>query len=218
MLIDGEGNQMKYATIFSKLKLFSLIIITFPLHGCYSLDQNELCPFGIEINQEEDTRFPVFIDSNNIKISGQEQKDLIKKSRAFSAKIINETYDIAEYACTNKEIPIKMQQQIQTLADIYIKSWAMHPWTWNDNGQVQLSEIYEAYKQNNSRHIMTGTFCAVGLCSPKDHFNFCKSKKRDYLQNKEINNTLEKYYISKRNYTKTYPKMRKVSYCKGPKW
>lgn len=209
---------MKCSAIFSKVKLFSLIIITFSLYGCYSLDQNEFCPFGMEINEEEDISSPVFIDSNNVKLSGQDQKTLIKKSRVFSAKIINETYDIAEYACTNKEIPVKMQQQIQDLAGIYIDSWTVYPWTWNDNGQVKLSELHEAYKENNSLHIMTGTFCAVGLCNPKDYSNFCKSKKRDYLLNEEINNTLVKYYISKKNNTKTYPKMRKVSYCKGPGW
>jgi hypothetical protein len=68
---------------FSKVKLFSLIIITFSLYGCYSLDQNEFCPFGMEINEEEDISSPVFIDSNNVKLSGQDQKTSYKKIPCF---------------------------------------------------------------------------------------------------------------------------------------
>lgn len=209
---------MRPFTINSKIKSFILILMTFFLHGCYSLDQNEFCPFGMGLREEEDTSSPMYVDSNNIKLSGQEQKSLISKSHAFSAKIINETYDVAEYACTNKEIPAKMQQQTQDLAFIYLNSWVVHPWTWSDNGKLRLGMLHEAFKENNTLNITTGTFCAVGLCNSKEFLNFCKTKERKFLHNAEANDALAKFYISNLNYTKTYPKMRTVSYCKGPKW
>lgn len=209
---------MRHCTIGSKIKLFILIMITFFLYGCYSLDQNEFCPFGMGMSEEEDISSPVYINSNDIELSGREQKSLISKSHAFSAKVINETYDVAEYACTNKEISAKMQHQTQALAFIYINSWAVQPWTWSDNGKLQLSMLHEALKENNSLNIMKGTFCAVGLCNSQEFLNFCKTKERHFLHNEEANNALAKFYIARQNYTKTYPKMRTVSYCKGPKW
>lgn len=209
---------MRQCTISLKIRQCILVMITFFVYGCYSIDQNEFCPFGMGISEEEDTSSPVYVNSNGIELSGREQKSLISKSHAFSAKVINDTYDVAEYACTNKEMSAKIQHQTQTLAFIYTNSWAVYPWTWNDNGKLHLSMLHEALKENNFLNIMTGTFCAIGLCNPQEFLNFCKTKERQFLHNEEANNALAEFYISRQNYTKIYPKMRTVSYCKGPKW
>lgn len=209
---------MNRTDFYLNVKLISVIVVTLFLSGCYSLDQNEFCPFGKGASQEVDYSSPVIVSSNNNIISTREQKALLASSRHFSSRAINETYDSAEYLCENKELSIEQYQQLQSVANVFIHSGAVFPWAWTENGKLQRDPLHLALEDNDVGHIITGTFCVVGICDRMDHDKFCKNKERAYLKNEKLVNKLIDYYVSNKGYKITYPNTKTVSYCKGPKW
>jgi hypothetical protein len=189
----------------------------FLLSGCYSLDQNEFCPFGMKIEKETNYSKPIIVDARENKIPKKKQSDMILASRAFSSKVINDTYDISEYLCTGEQLPEDKYQRLFEIGKIYLDSGVAYPWRWQ-MGVLKKNVLQQGLEQNDSSHIITGTLCVIGLCTREEHNSFCKFKVRAYLKDQKMMNKLNDYYIASKGYKKTYPSTKSVSYCEGPKW
>lgn len=200
------------------MKLSVLFVSLLLLSGCYSLDQNEFCPFGKGSRQETDYKHPIIVDASDNKVSKQEQKSLLKSAHLFSSTMINDTYDIAEYLCTNKGLTIEQYQRLHEIALTYVNSGAVFPWTWTKNCMVQQNSLHQALEENEAGRIITATLCVVGLCTRTEHETFCKNKERTYLENKKLTDKLTDYYLAQKAYKLTYPNTKNVTYCEGPKW
>ncbi|MGF6192074.1 hypothetical protein [Serratia sp. 2723] len=199
-------------------KFTGLIITIIMLSGCYSFSEHTFCPFGMEFGKDTDFSALVIVDGNNNQISRNKQKTILKESRLYSSKVINDTYDLAEYLCVNKELPEEKYQRLEDIAKIYLHSYVVPLWTWSENGKMQPAPLLQALENNDQGHVITGTLCVTGLCTHTEHETFCKKRGRTELENTKLKKLLSDYYLVQKKYKLTYPKEKVMSYCKGPKW
>lgn len=200
-----------------KAKLVITSLITMSLTGCYSLDQNKFCIFGKGSFEADDHKKPILVDAYNKKVSRKEYASLLKSSNELANGVINATYDLAEEQCAGNKLTEESYNKFHNIAAIFIFSGSINSWSWSQEGIVHEHKLHEALRNEDANGVVAETYCVIGLCNRENHETFCKSKKRESLNNKFLQEKLSQYFLSEKGYRQSY-KTKSVSYCEGPKW
>lgn len=205
--------------LFSCLKAKPIItsLITILLTGCYSLDQYEFCIFGKGSFEDADHKNFILVNADNKEVSGKKYASLLKSSNELASSVINGTYDLAEEQCDGNRLTEERYNKFHNIAEVFIFSRSIEPWSWSQGGIVQEHKLHEALRNEDANGVVAETYCVIGLCNREKYEAFCKSKNRESLNNKFLQEKLSQYFLSKKGYRQSY-KIKNVSYCKGPKW
>lgn len=207
--------KLLFSCLTAKPVITSLITIL--LTGCYSLDQNEFCIFGKGNFEDYDHKKPILVDADNKEVSRKVYSSLLKSSNELANGVINETYDLVEEQCAGNRLTEERYNKLQNIAKIFVFSGSIESWSWSQGGIVHEHKLHEALRNEDANGVVAETYCVIGLCNRENYETFCKSKNRESLNNKILQEKLSQYFLGKKGYRPSY-KTKSVSYCKGPKW
>lgn len=209
-----------------------VIVVAITSSGC-STEGSELCIFGINSRIKSHTNYdsPIYQDAKGKELTRQARNKLLKQADEYAKGSINEDYDLAETLCpklnTNAVIFEALHVQstisyeggigILTVPINYTGSQAAVVQLVKDRDKLFSSRIKSDSAELAGNKVVEGP-CLNNLCNKNDLMEFCESKQRTLLKDKEYVDDLKASYIRKSGIVIAFPtKEKKIYECKKPK-
>lgn len=209
-----------------------VIVVAITSSGC-STEGSELCIFGINSRIKSHTNYdsPIYQDAKGKELTRQARNKLLKQADEYAKGSINEDYDLAETLCpklnTNAVIFETLHVQstisyeggigILTVPINYTGSQAAVVQLVKDRDKLFSSRIKSDSAELAGNKVVEGP-CLNNLCNKNDLMEFCESKQRTLLKDKEYVDDLKASYIRKSGIVIAFPtKEKKIYECKKPK-